>query len=200
MWYSEILNFLLAKPDLVNAVAAIGSAALAGVAVILSLISLYVSHAALKHQREHNRLSFLPLVYIVAGDYENQIFVKLRNNGTGPMIIKSIHIVGARDATKPLVVEMPELHPKVSWTNFVEDCTGRSVPAGGDLVLVDLSSESSLSQGQFTLSRDKVRLALGKLEIRVEYTDIYGTKLPTANRNFAFFHRRLTPEQLAPKT
>lgn len=200
MSYSELLNSLIAKPDVANAVGAIGSAVLAGVACILSLISLYVAHAALRHQREHNRLSVRPLAYVMIGDYENQLFVKLRNNGTGPMIVKFISIVGAQNAAKPLVNAMPELHPKVSWTNFVEECSGRSIPAGGELVLLDLSAESSSSQGQFILSRDRVRLALGKLEVRAEYTDIYGTELPAANRSLKWFHRVLSPEQLAAET
>lgn len=81
-WYAEAIDLLIAKPDVANAVAAIGSAVLAAVAVVLSLISLYLSHAALRHQREHNRLTVRPLAYVVVGDYENQLFVKLRNNGT----------------------------------------------------------------------------------------------------------------------
>lgn len=199
MWCS-VLNFLVTKPDVANAVAAIGSAVLAGIAVLLSLVSVYVSNAALRHQREHNRLSVRPLAYITLGDYENWLFVKLRNNGTGPMIIKSLSIVGAQDESKPLVNAMPQLHPNVSWTNFVEDCSGRSIPAGGELVLLDLSSESSSSQGQYALSRDNVRLALGKLEIRAEYTDIYGTELPISKRKLGFFHRMLTREQLVAET
>jgi len=190
-WYTEGLNLLIDKPDVANAVAAIGSAVLAAVAVILSLISLYLSHAALRHQREHNRLTVRPLAYVVVGDYENHLFVKLRNNGTGPMIITSIVVVGAKEPSAPLISAMPQLHPKVSWTNFVEDCSGRSVPAGGDLSLVELSSESSSSAGQFALSRDLVRSALGKLEVQVEYTDIYRTKLPAARRSLKFFHRTL---------
>jgi hypothetical protein len=200
MMYADVLNFLIGKPDVANAVATIASAVLAGVAVVLSLISLYVAHAALKHQREHNRLSVRPLAYITIGDYENQLYVKLRNNGTGPMVVKSISVVGAKDPSQPLVNAMPQLHPKVSWTNFVEDCSGRSVPAGGELVLLDLSSESSTSQGQFTLSRDRVRLALGKLRVCAEYTDIYGTKLPATNRDLQFFHRTLSVAQLAAET
>ena len=196
MWYSEVLDFLIAKPDVANAVAAIGSAVLAGAAVLLSLVSLFVSHAAPRHQREHNRLSVRPLAYVMFGDYENQLFVKLRNNGTGPMIVKSIYIAGAEDPLQPLVNAMPNLPPKVSWTNFVEECEGRSVPAGGELVLLDLASESSSSQAQFTLFRDSVRLVLGKLTVQAEYTDIYGTNLPATSRELKFFHRMLSEERL----
>ena len=96
---------------------------------------------------------------------------------------------------QPLVNAMPDLPPKVSWTNFVEGCEGRSVPAGGEIVLLDLASESSSSQSQFTSFRDSVRFALGKLTVRVEYIDIYGKNLPAASRELKFFHRMLSEER-----
>lgn len=200
MWYSDVFDFFIAKPEVANAVAAMSSTILAGVAVFLSLISLCVSFLTLRHQREHNRLSVRPLAYITIGDYENQLYVKLRNNGTGPMVVKFITVIGAPDQSQPLVSAMPQLHPEVNWTNFVEDCSGRSVPVGGELVLLDLSSECSSLQDQFSLSRDRVRLALGKLKVCVEYTDIYGTKLPASNRDLQFFHRMLSATQLVTET
>lgn len=192
MTYIEVFEWLTANKEVANAVAAVASAVMAAVAVFLSLVSLFVSLAALRHQRQHNQLTVRPLAYITIGDYEDQLFVKVRNNGTGPMIVKSIKIVGALNPSQPLVVAMPELLPKVSWTNFVEDCTGRSVAAGDELVLLHLSSSSSISNGQFEISRDKVREALGRLQMVVTYTDIYGTSLPCAERSLNFFHRTLT--------
>jgi hypothetical protein len=192
MTYTEAFEWLIANKDVANAVAAVASAVMAAVAVFLSFVSLFVSHAALKHQRKHNQLTVRPLAYVTFGDYEDQLFVKVRNNGTGPMIVKSIKIVGAPNPSLPLIVAMPELLPNVNWTNFVEDCAGRSVPPGDELVLLDLSSESSLSNEHFEVSRDKVREALGKLQVLVTYTDIYGTSLPSAKRSLDFFHRTLT--------
>ncbi len=197
---TEMLGFLVQKPDVANAIAAIASALLAGVAVVLSLISLYVSHAALRHQREHNRLSVRPLAYVMVGDYENRLFVKLRNNGTGPMITTSILVAGAQDPSRPLIDAMPVLHPKVNWTNFVKDYEGRSIAAGDEMMLLDLSSETSSSHDQFALARDRVRLALGNLEVHVEYTDIYNTELPVASRSLKYFHRMLSDEQLSAET
>jgi hypothetical protein len=125
----------------------------------------------------------------MVGDYENQVFVKLTNNGTGPMIIRSIRIVNAPDPSRPLIDAMPPLQPDVYWTNFVEDVAGRSIRPGGEIVLVDLSSGSGESEDQFALSRDQVRQALGELEVHVEYTDIYGSTLPIGTRSLDFFHR-----------
>jgi hypothetical protein len=190
-WYTEALNYLVSKPDVANAIGAIASAVVAIAALILSLISLGVSLAALRHQRIHNALTVRPLAYVMLGDYENQLFVKLRNNGTGPLIVKSIRVVGAPSPEKPLIDAMPPHPAGVAWTNFVEEFEGRSVPAGGELVLLDLASESSTSQPKFLAFRDRVRKVLGEFSIEVEYTDIYGTVLPIASRKLKFFHRML---------
>lgn len=192
MNYSEVFEWLVSNKDVATAIATVASAVVAAVAVFLSFVSLYISFASLRYQNRHNELSVRPLAYVTLGDYEDRLFVKIKNNGTGPMIIKSILVVGAANPADPLILSMPRLLPKVSWTNFVEDCVGRSVPAGDELALLDLSSGSSSSVGQFEISRDKVREALGKLQVHVIYTDIYGNELPKAERSMKFFHRNLT--------
>ena len=88
------------------------------------------------------------------GDYEDRLFVKIANNGIGPLIIKKIRVPGAQDADRSLIYQMPELHPKVMWTNFVEDTAERSIPPGSELVVLDLDSGSSDSQEQYMLSPD----------------------------------------------
>jgi hypothetical protein len=180
---------LIAKPDVANAIAAIGSAVLAAVACLISFISLYVAYQTAKHQKMHDRMSVRPLAYIAVGDYENRIYVKLQNNGVGPLIVKRLTIVGATEPDQPLIHAMPKLSTKVVWTNFVEEIAGRSVPPGGELFLVDLEIGSSDSPRDFNLARDKVRLELGKLTVKVEHTDVYDQQLPVATRKLDWFHR-----------
>lgn len=67
---------------------------------------------------------------LAVGDYENRIYVKIQNNGVGPLIVKGVVIEGAMEPEKPLINAMPELPPKAIWTNFVEEISGRSVPPG----------------------------------------------------------------------
>lgn len=189
----ELLNLLVQKPDLANAVAAIASAVMAAVACFISLISLYVSHATLKHQRKHNVLSVRPIAFLSLGDYEDSVYVKLQNNGTGPLIIKRLVVVGAQDPNAPLIDAMPQLLPKATWSGFVGSIEDRSITPGGELKLIDLSSTSP--NGHFLLSRDQVREALGKLELVVEFTDIYGSKLPRYSRSLKWFHRLLSVPQ-----
>lgn len=180
---------LVAKPDVANAIAAIGSAVLAAGACLISLISLYVAYRTGKHQAKHDRMSVRPLAYIAVGDFENRVYVKIQNNGIGPLIVERIVVDGAPDPAKPLINAMPELPPGAAWTNFVEDISGRSVPPGGEVFLVDLEEGSSVSRDSFALARNMVRLALGHLTIRAEHTDVYDQHLPVAVRKLNWFHR-----------
>ena len=184
-----MLDYLVAKPDVANAIATIASAVLAAVACIIAVISLRVSRKTLEHQQEHNRLSVRPIPSIVVGDYENRLFVKIVNNGVGPLLITKLRTPGSPDPDKALIFHMPALLPKVLWTNFVEDTTGRSIPPGSELVILDFDSGSSGSLGQYSISRDKVRAALGELSVEVQYTDVYNSHLPTISRDLKWFHR-----------
>ena len=182
MIYDQVFDLLVSKPQVASAAAAVGSAAVAIMALIFSIISLVA-------QRKHNRLSVRPLAYVPLGDYESRVFVRVTNNGTGPMIIKSIRIINAPNPSGPLIDAMPKLQSGVLWTMYSTDVEDRSLRPGGEIVLLELSSKSSNSEDQFVLSRNKVRRALGELAVHVEYTDIYGNTLPVYSRSLKLFHR-----------
>jgi hypothetical protein len=130
-----------------------------------------------------------PLANIIVGDYENHVYVQVVNNGAGPLIIKSISI---NNSPQPLDIAMREVLPKgILWRHFTFDCAGRSVPAGGKLVLVDLYSGTytGVNEGKFAAARELVRRALGNITVRVKYTDMYHKDQPAAERTLDWFHR-----------
>ena len=192
MQLDTLFTNLVSKPDLAMAWVAFANALIAAVTCLILFCSLYVSRRIAKHQETHDRMSVRPLVYLALGDYENRIYVKIQNNGVGPLILKRITIEGAAEPNKPLIEAMPELPPKAEWTNFVEDIADRSVPAGGEVFLIDLEDGSSASHTYFKIARDKVRLALGTLTVKVEYTDVYDHPLPASVRKLNWFHRHLS--------
>jgi len=187
-----ILDWLSKNHETANSIATIASAIIAAAAIILSIISIAVALFTLKNQKQHNKLSVRPLAYVMIGDYDGHIFVKIRNHGTGPLILKSVKIIGAKNPNLPLINSMPPLEPGIAWKNFVEDCTDRSVPVGGEIDLVDLTFHDNFPKAEFEKSSLKVRKALGRLEIQVNYTDIYGSALTPAQRNLKFFHRLIS--------
>jgi hypothetical protein len=168
--------------------------ALASLAV--AVLAFLSARNTARAQHEHNQLSVRPLANIAFGDYENDLWVKLVNNGTGPMVIKSITAIGAANPSEPLINAMPDLprNDLVTWRHYIAaDTTGRSIRAGGgQLGLLRLSrdnrKEALALRELFALSRDTIRAALGPLRLRVEYTDIYEKKFVT-ERSLDYFLR-----------
>jgi hypothetical protein len=160
--------------------------------LVVAALAFRSAEATSRAQHEHNQLSVRPLVNIEIGDHETDLLVKLVNNGTGPAIIKSSMAIGADKPSEPLIDAMPKL-PRadlVTWTHFAGNLTGRGIRAGGgEIVLLYLhdNGEEALKK-LFALSRDKIRDALGKLTLSVDYTDIYGKSF-VAKRSFGYFLR-----------
>jgi hypothetical protein len=194
---AELLNLLISKPDLANAIAAIASATVALLALIISVVSLYVAHTTLKHQRAHNVLSVRPLPMIAVGDYENNVFVKLRNDGPGPLIIQTLQVQAGAASKDSIIDWMPDLPVGVDWVTFVGPIPGRSISSGGELTLVELAGNKG--NAVFLTARDAVRAALSRLEVAVKYTDVYGTSLSPYQKDLGWFARSTTYPDAARK-
>ena len=73
------------------------------------------------------------------GDYENQIFVRLRNDGVGPMIIEKVIVTHSdRDGEPKLVLidfmpNMPKAYPS---RTFVHDISRRAISPENRLTLI----------------------------------------------------------------
>lgn len=185
----DILEFLVAKPDVANAVAAMASAAVAAFAFVVSAISLYVSHRTLRIQREHNILSVRPVPHVSVGDYENLIFVKLRNNGTGPLMIEKLEVEGCNPKQPSLVECMPDLPHGIDWSNFVGAVNDRSIPPGGEVTLLELAGAQQ--SDVYCQARDSVRKALGRLTVVAHYSDIYRSSIEPYKKRLNWFERSI---------
>jgi hypothetical protein len=153
-----------------------------------AIFAAWVAWNAVKDQIDS---TVRPLANIIVGDYDNHVFVAVVNNGAGPMIVKSIMI---SNSPQPLNIALSEALPKgIHWRHITTDGAGRSVPAGGKLVLVDLHSSiyTGAYAGKFAAERDLVRRALGNITVRVKYTDMYNKNQSAAERKLDLFHRRL---------
>jgi hypothetical protein len=183
--FPKILSCVLGT-DLAGGVVGAGGALFA--AWLAAWFAWHAIRDQIESDKELARDNLRPLAYIGVGDYEGRVFVKVVNNGTGPMIIKSITVNGE---TKPLYDALPNPeHWGVHWRHFVADTADRSVPAGGELVLVHLfwASKEKVSEA-FAQAREAIRAALGAITVRVEYTDIYNRNQPPAERELKWFHR-----------
>ncbi len=185
----EIFSFLVEEPNVSNALATISIAGIALFALIVSIVSVWFTRRQIALLHKHNVLSVRPIPLVELGDYEDCLVVKLVNNGSGPLIINSIEIHLENEIRESLIEWMPELPSGIDWTAFVGPVCNRSVSAGGKIRLLKLKGDSSVKK--FCAFRDDCRKALRSLNVIVNYTDIYETKMASYQRTLEWFGRNL---------
>lgn len=184
--FAEIYELLKQQPDTANAVAAIAGSVTAVIALLVSFISLIVSVVALKHQRRHNILTVKPLPEITVADFEQSLRVKLRNNGSGPLVVKELRANNSINTYHTVVECLPEL-PGRDWTNFSGAIDGRSLLPGSEIILVELTEDEG--EILFSSNRDLARRALSLVSVEIEYTDVYGSKFKPYTKTLDWFGR-----------
>jgi hypothetical protein len=92
------LHLIQTDANAANVIATIASAIMAALALIVSIVSVIVSVWNLKIQRHHNVLSVCPLPEVTVADYENSLRVKIRNNGSGPLLIKEMKVTNGNES------------------------------------------------------------------------------------------------------
>ena len=156
-------------------------------ALLVSVVSVVVSVWALRIQRRHNVLSVCPLPEVTVADYENSLRVKVRNNGSGPMMIVSMSVTDGVASRSALVDWMPALPGGRAWTHFSHRLENRSLLAGGEIVLLELTKYEG--EQDYSRCRDVVREALSQLAVSLQYTDVYSTAFPRYSKSLEWFGR-----------
>jgi hypothetical protein len=184
-----MLEFLESNYQIAIAISTISAVIISLCALIVSISSVYLARASIRHQERHNSLSVRPLPYITVGDYENALFIKIRNNGNGPLIIHELKIKGAQKSASRLIDLMPQLANGILWAHFTSDLSKRSIKAGDELVLLDLKGDRD--NQAFIKSRNDARRSLSSLILALDYTDIYENQFPLWKRDLTWFGRNL---------
>jgi hypothetical protein len=160
----------------------------ATLAAIASTVSIVIAIISMKLQRTHYRKTLLPIGSLSLGDYENELFVRLRNDGAGPMIVDdvSVHRIGKDEKVGSALIDF--MPAGLSWNTFVKDIRGRAFAPGKhiDLVAIDGDDQDS----QFANARRQVREALSTLSVGVYYQSVYGDK-KVVKRSLDWFGRHL---------
>lgn len=185
---SNIFEYLRQNQDLASSVAAITSAIAAVAALFISFIAVLVARGTANQQQKHNTLSVRPIPEVTVADYEDSLRVKLRNHGSGPLLIKSFSAVFQGKSCSSLIDCMPDLNGR-HWTNFSGTIDGRALLPGKEIVLIELTAEPK--EVGFSIPRDLTRLALSETTILVLYSDIYESKFPQYSKTLSWFRRNL---------
>jgi hypothetical protein len=128
-----LFELLSKEKDLANAIAAVASA-------LTALIALFVSLWALHIQRRHNVLSIRPIPEVTVADYEDSLRVKLRNNGSGPLIVASLEVFNGSAAKGSVIEWMPTLPGNRPWNHFSMALERRTIQPDGVVPLLELTA------------------------------------------------------------
>jgi hypothetical protein len=108
------------------------------------------------------------------------------------MIVDRIQITETktgRETSSSIIAAMPKLPDGYAWVTFVEDISGRAIPAGENITLIQLDGDPS--NDGFKKVRTQVRKALAPLSVKVEYENVYENKMPPVHRDMDWFARNL---------
>lgn len=184
-----LIALLKSDANAANAFGALASAAAAVLALFVSCVSIWISVSSARSQRRHNELSVRPLAEITVADYEDSLRVKLRNNGSGPMIVLAVTVSDGANAHESLIDWMPALPQGRPWNTFTHALRRRTLQAGAEIVLLELTAHEN--EANFSVCRDRVRAALAPLTVNVEYKDIYETVMRPCQKPLSWFGRNL---------
>ena len=157
---------------------------MAACAAIISLISLAVAVKALKAQREHNYLSVRPIAHFSRGDYEDCVFVKLKNYGAGPLLIDCFTVQSAQSTHKRMIDAFVGLSEKLTWDTFTDTIDGRALAPNTEFVLIKATFDHTQD-----IVKAQVRIALAKMTLQLSYKDIYDRPQPTVTESLSWFAR-----------
>ena len=152
-------------------------------AIFISMLALFLTIYELYQQRAHNVKSVRPLAQIDLGDLDTQIYVYVRNNGMGPMIVDKVTFIksGKHYSNIENCIDIP---PRTYMYVLVSETVKKLVLPGSYLMVFEKDFED-----RDELAMEQVRKMLTPIILKVDYRDIYDNKF-TVERNFEWFSRR----------
>ena len=153
-------------------------------AIAVSLISLCVAIKALSAQKTHNKLSVKPIAHFSKGDYEDQIFVRLKNYGMGPLKVTQFDVAREKSKFKRLIDSFDGLASQITWDTFTDDIEGRVLAPQKEFTLIQASFNPEQSD-----MRNAIRNSLAQTTLTVNYKCIYDESQPEAQEKLDWFGR-----------
>jgi hypothetical protein len=156
---------------------------------IISLFTLIALFYQLYLQRRHNEKSITPLGQILLGDHDGKIFVRIANNGIGPLIIDRISFIKDQKHYSN-IEDCLTLDPKSYLHDIALDDSLKKVVLQGSYLEV---FSTSFEEHDGEIDRENVRKQLSDLSIKADCRDIYNNKI-IIKRDFKWFARHVSKE------
>jgi hypothetical protein len=158
----------------------------AGLALLVSAWSAWISFRTFKLQREHNIKSVTPILQIGQWDYENNLCVDMRNSGSGIALVTAMSAVNKTDVSKNCIYDwLPKklvgaMNYKEYWTAYKSFV----IQPGQIIKLIEIPVDTKLEDQK--KQREEIRSVLRQLTIKVSYEDIYSNKM--IDKNIELYH------------
>ena len=151
--------------------------------VLISWLALVATLYQLYLQRIHNIKSLRPLGQIDLRDRENQIYIRVSNNGMGPMIIDRLLFV--KEGKTYTTIEECLTLARQSYSAISVNESVRKVILPHAFLPV---FEAHLAEHEEEAALDLVRDQLSPITLKVYFRDIYDNKM-SVERDFRWFLR-----------
>jgi len=177
----KLFNLIQENPASISALAAMISACVALIAIVLTYISLRMQH-------RHNLKSVTPIANIELSDYENLLSVGIRNSGVGPLIINQFEAKDKNGRLADNIIGlMPNLPNGFCWDTYYENLKNFSIIPSQSITLLKLTGNNE--DFDFCKVRDTIRKCLSEIKITLTYRDIYGRNMPKNHKDMKWFAR-----------
>jgi len=152
--------------------------------VLVSWLALLALLYQVYLQRVHNEKSLKPLGQIDLEDRQGHIYVRVTNNGLGPMIVD--RLIFQKDGKSYTSIEdCLELDSRSYTRISVNESVRKVILPNGHLAIFETRLEASEEDAQ------RVRQQLSPIKLKVEFHDIYDKKM-TIERDFQWFARHVS--------
>ncbi|WP_223834349.1 hypothetical protein [Spirosoma profusum] len=158
------------------------------VTVLISWLAWFVLLYQVYLQRTHNEKSLKPLGQIDFRDRPDQLYIRVSNNGVGPMIVDRLHFskYGKLYATIEDCLELDKRsYARLDGSESVQ----KVILPNSSLTIF----EASLAPQENETAFNRIRDQLSSITLTVKFHDIYDNKM-TIERDFHWFSRHLLKE------
>jgi hypothetical protein len=153
------------------------------VTVLISVLALLGLFCQVYLQRTHNEKSLKPLGQIDFRDRQDQLYVRVSNNGVGPLIVDRLCFI--KDGKFYTTIEECLQLDRRSYSRLDGHESVRKVILPNSSLTI---FEASLTPQESETALNPVRDQLGPITLKVEFHDIYDNKM-TIERDFQWFSR-----------
>ncbi|WP_338875019.1 hypothetical protein WBJ53_05320 [Spirosoma sp. SC4-14] len=158
------------------------------VTVLISVLAVVGLFCQVYLQRTHNEKSLKPLGQIDFRDRQDQLYIRVSNNGVGPMILDRLWFI--KDGKRYATIEECLHLDRRSYSRLDGHESVRKVILPNSSLTI---FEASLAPQENETALNHVRDQLSPITLKVEFHDIYDNKM-SIERDFQWFNRHAVKE------